>query len=224
MSFAERVLAFYKRLKIEDPLPDGVTVLNPYQNEKVLVLCKTFYSKYYNDDLTRFLILGINPGRYGAGITGVPFTDPIKMETLFGIQNPLPKKAELSADFIHAMIKSFGGPEFFFSKYYINSVSPLGFTMAGKNVNYYNSPQLQKALEPFIIDSIQSQVKLGINTDVAFCLGEGINFKYLQRLNKSEKFFLNIIPLPHPRFIMQYKRKLVERYIQAYVQKLKAVL
>lgn len=224
MTFAEQVLSFYRQLKIVDPLPEGIEILNPYQDDSSFAVCQAFYRKYYQDNRKRFLILGINPGRFGGGITGVPFTDPVKLETICGIKNHFPKKAELSADFIHRMIAAFGGPETFFSKFYINSVSPLGFIKSGKNVNYYDNPHLMKSLGPFIRDSIQNQLKFDIDREVAFCLGEGLNFKYLKRMNDQEKYFKQIIPLAHPRFIMQYKRKNMLYYLDDYLQKLNHIL
>jgi len=41
---------------------------------------------------------------------------------------------------------------------------------------------------------------------------------------KKHKFFEKIIPLPHPRFIMQYRRKQAADYIQSYVDTLKGCL
>lgn len=224
MTFAEDVLKFYKGLRIREPLPVGIEVMNPYQDKDVFEACKAFYGRFYNDHGKRFVILGINPGRFGAGITGIPFTDPIKLERLFGINNNLPKKPELSADFIHAVIAAFGGPERFFSKYFINSISPLGFTKEGKNLNYYDTPELKKSLTPFIRRSMRSLLTFNIERSTAFCLGEGTNFKFLQDLNAEGKFFERIIPLAHPRFIMQYKRKQVTQYLENYLQKLNANL
>jgi hypothetical protein len=224
MSFADQVLAFYKDLKIENLLPEGVKILNPYQDEVAFALCQAFYKKYYDDTFERFIILGINPGRFGGGITGIPFTDPVKLETICGIKNILPKKAELSADFIHRVISLFGGPEKFFSKFYINSVSPLGLTEAGKNLNYYDSPFLLKSMESFILKSIQAQLKFGINRKIAFCLGEGENFRYLCKVNEKNRYFSEVIPLAHPRFIMQYKRKQLAAYLDNYLEKLNRVL
>jgi hypothetical protein len=224
MSFADRVLSFYRELKIDYPLPGGVEVLNPYADETGFSLCTSFYKKYYNDDGQRFMILGINPGRFGGGITGVPFTDPVKLEEICGIANSLPKKNELSAEFIHAMIAAFGGVESFFFKFYINSVSPLGYIKDGRNVNYYDTPKLLKSLESFIITSIEKQLGLGINRQAGFCLGEGQNFRYLKNLNDNKKYFDTIIPLAHPRFIMQYKRKRVTEYVDDYLNKLNSVL
>lgn len=224
MTFGEGVLKFYKQLKISTALPDGIDVLNPYRNKIAFDICKAFYSKYYHDHGKRFLIMGINPGRHGAGITGVPFTDPIKLETMFQIKNPLPKKPELSADFIHSMIAAFGGAEKFFSHFFINSVSPLGFIKEGKNLNYYDDANLKRVLRPFIIEGIENLLKLNIDRRVVFCLGEGQNLKYLRMINEEEKFFEQIIPLSHPRFIMQYRRKQVGQYVEDYVAKLTSVL
>lgn len=223
MTFADKILSFYKSLAITGKLPKGVEVLNPYQQAEAFELCEQFYKKYYNDSNKRFAILGINPGRFGGGITGIPFTDPLKLEAISGIKNNMQKKAELSADFIHAMISAFGGLEKFYGSYFFNSVSPLGFTLDGKNLNYYDTPELVKSLEGFILTSIRQLLDLGIHRHVAFCLGEGDNFKYLSKLNQREKIFEKIIPLAHPRFIMQYRRKRVPEYIDDYLSKLNDV-
>jgi hypothetical protein len=164
------------------------------------------------------VIIGINPGRFGAGLTGIPFTDPIKLETICGIKNDLPKKAELSADFIHTMINRYGGPALFYKDFYFTSVSPLGFTKAGKNLNYYDDKKLTERLLPFMVDCMQRQLKFGMNTRVAFCLGEGDNYKFLSHFNDQYQFFENIIPLAHPRFIMQYKRKSLHHYVDNYIK------
>lgn len=221
MTFAENILAFYKRLSIPGKLPKGVEVLNPYQDVKAFEICKSFYRQYYSDTNKRHIILGINPGRFGGGITGIPFTDPIKLEVICGIENDLQKKAELSADYIYKMIDAYGGASKFYKNYVFNSVSPLGFTLGGKNLNYYDTPELMKSLEKFILKSIGELIDLGIETDVAFCLGEGTNFKYLHKLNSKYNFFKTITPLAHPRFIMQYKRRSLDHYVQDYLTKLK---
>jgi hypothetical protein len=220
MTLADRILSFNKGLKITSKLPSGVEVLNPFQNPDTFHLCTLFYHKFYNDNNTRLLIIGINPGRFGAGLTGIPFTDPIKLEERCGIQNMMPKKAELSADFMYKMFDALGGPQRFFSKFYISSVSPLGFIKDGKNLNYYDSKELEKTVTGFAVDSLQKQLEFGLNREICFCLGEGKNFSFLNRLNEKYRFFQSIVPLPHPRFIMQYKRKRLSEYIHYYVTQL----
>ena len=156
-------------------------------------------------------------------LTGIPFTDPIKLQEHCGIKNELSKRAELSADFIHLVLDAFGGLEKFYSQYYFSSVSPLGFTKDGKNLNYYDIPELEGALKPFIVKSIQTQLAFGLRQDVVFVLGAGKNFNYVQSLNNEFKLFKKITPLPHPRFVMQYRRKQLLSYINDYVTELQTL-
>jgi len=127
MSFASKILDFYSSLEIKEKLPAGVEILNPYQSKEVMKVCTTFYQKYYNDNKGLVMILGINPGRFGAGITGIPFTDPVRLEKNCGIKNNFEKRGELSSDFIYRLIGKMGGPDHFYRHFYIGAVSPLGF-------------------------------------------------------------------------------------------------
>src|SRR5215217_6948827 len=104
------------------------------------------------------------------------------------------------------MIIQYGGPEKFYKDFFITSISPLGFIKNGLNLNYYDDKSLLEKIKPFIVDSIQRQLSLGFKTDMCFCIGEGKNLKFFSSLNAEHQFFKAIIPLPHPRFIMQYKR------------------
>ena len=133
MNFSDRILKFYKGLNISGNLPAEIEVMNPYHNNDVIEACTSFYNKYYSDSSGRRLILGINPGRFGAGVTGIPFTDPIRLEKNCGIPNPFEKRAELSSEFIYQLIEGMGCPDHFYAHYYIGAVSPLGFIKDGKN-------------------------------------------------------------------------------------------
>lgn len=217
---SDQILEFYQSLKLNAKLPKGVGFMNPYQDGKTFEITTLFYRKFYQDTAARKVILGINPGRFGGGITGIPFTDPINLEKYCGIENDFQKKPELSSTFIYRMIEVFGGVEKFYSSFYISALSPLGFVKEDKNLNYYDIPRLQLAVEPFIISCIQKQLSFNIRRDQAFCLGEGENYKYLVKLNQHHHFFEEIIPLPHPRFILQYKRKLLDEYIGKYLSAL----
>lgn len=218
--FATQVLQFFATLKLSVPLPRGVQVLNPYQDNLVFELCQRFYTQYYSDAKPRTMIIGINPGRFGGGLTGIPFTDPIKLETICGIKNNLARKQELSSDYIYKMIEAFGGTNLFYKNFYFTSVSPLGFTKEGKNLNYYDDAKLTERLKPFMLACMRSQLDFGINTKIAYCLGEGDNYKFLTQFNEQYQFFEKIIPLAHPRFIMQYKRKSLNQYLDRYLKAL----
>jgi hypothetical protein len=91
MALAKKILSFLKNLDLEVELPPGVEVMNPFRDEVTFDLCKKFYGKYYSDNKPRCLILGINPGRFGGGVTGIPFTDPIRLQTSCGLENNLQK-------------------------------------------------------------------------------------------------------------------------------------
>lgn len=216
--YAQHILRFFESLSFPEILPPGIEVMNPYTSQEAFDACKKFYDKYYNDNHKRHLLIGINPGRFGAGVTGIPFTDPIRLESECGIENNWAKKQELSSVYMYEMIKAFGGAEAFFQKIYITAVSPLGFTRDGKNLNYYDDRQLEKDIQPYVIDCFEKQLKFGVHRDVAFCLGEGKNFAFLKKLNEQQRFFEKIIPLAHPRFIMQYKLKKKQEYIDHYLE------
>lgn len=221
---AQRVLDYHFNLNRSIQglqLPKGVDWLFPYSEEETRRVMTEFYNRYYNDSQPRMMIFGINPGRFGAGLTGVPFTDPVKMKEVCRIENEFNKKPELSAQFIYAMIETLGGVGGFYRKFYITSLSPLGFVKDGINYNYYDDPTLARAVRPFIIRNIRDQIKIaGSDSDKAYCLGEGKNFQYFSKLNGEHHFFREIIPLPHPRWIMQYRRKSMEKYLDLYRERL----
>jgi hypothetical protein len=225
-TFASRILDFYSRIDFNGSLPSGISIMNPFSDNKdIIPVISQFYTRFYNDYRQRHLILGINPGRFGAGVTGIPFTDTRRLKEKCGISIPGFETYETSSVFIYEMIDKYGGAEKFYSDFYISSVCPLGFTAAGKNgkeinCNYYDSKSLTESVYDFIVESIRAQIGFGITKDTCFCLGTGKNFAFLSRLNEKLYFFDRIIPLEHPRFIMQYRSKQKESCIDNYIQKL----
>ena len=205
-------------------MPDGVYIMHPYREKPVMETVAKFYKKFYADDQKRIILFGINPGRFGAGITGVPFTDPIRLEGQCGILNPFEKRYELSSEFVYEVINAWGGAEDFYKYFFVSALSPLGFVRDGKNLNYYDDKFLQQAATPFILDSVLRQKKLFGSVETAFSLGEGANYKYFCRLNKEHQLYKEIIPLPHPRWVMQYRRKRKDEFIQLYIDKLGSAL
>lgn len=215
---ADKILAFLFNLQFPLELPLNVEVMNPFTDDETARIVNVFYKKYYNDDNPRYCIIGINPGRFGGGVTGVPFTDPIRLEKDCHIKTNLPRKQELSSVFVYDMINAFGGVEAFYNKFYFTAVCPLGFTKFGKNLNYYDEKTLADKIVPFAVECFRMQIAWGLQTSVAFCLGEGKNYKFLSTLNATYNLFDKIVPLSHPRFIMQYKLKTKDDYINKYLQ------
>ncbi len=220
MTFAEKAIAFYRHLDPKIKLKNGVDWIMAFDQKDTMDCFSTFMNKYYDDHEKRVFLFGINPGRFGAGVTGVSFTDPIQLEEKLGIVNPFEKKHELSAIFIHEVIDALGGPDQFFSKFFITSVNPLGLLKENKNYNYYDDPETQKLVEPFILSCMDQQLKYGYYKQKAFSIGQGKNYKYLKQLNSNYGWFDEIIPLPHPRWVLQYRRKYKENYIAEYIEKL----
>lgn len=222
MLFNQSVNVYIRGFNEQLPvLPNGIEALLPYSSDEANKLSQEFYKKYYSDTLRRSLILGINPGRNGAGLTGIPFTDTKRLKEKCHIHTSL-KSFEPSSEFIYKMIDSFGGPEVFYKNYFISSVSPIGFIRHGKNYNYYDEKTLTEVLTPYIVHQMKRLLSLKLNRNRIFCLGEGKNYKFLCDLNKKHEWFEEIIPMAHPRFIMQYKRKQINQYINLYIKVLHA--
>ena len=200
--------------------------MNPFrENDDIMPITEAFYNKFYNDTSKRKLILGINPGRFGAGATGIPFTDTKRLSEYCGIHAGSMQTHEPSSVFIYKMINRYGGVKKFYNDYYINSICPLGFLRKSDkgnwiNCNYYDYEELFQVMEKFLVASLKKQISFGIETDVCYSLGKK-NAKYLERINKKEKLFDKIEVLDHPRYIVQYKSRFMDEYIEGYLNRLK---
>lgn len=224
MTFSQKYFNFIDQIDFPESLPHEVEILNPFRDKTTCQLSRSFYHKFYHDTRPRLFLIGINPGRFGAGITGVPFTDPVRLEEKCGISNGLPKRQELSSVFVYEMIEAFGGVDFFYSNVFFTSVSPLGFVKDGINLNYYDIPEVRDFLEPYMVSSLRQQIEMGALRRIAFSMGKGQNIKYLKYLNQRYRLFDAIEPLPHPRWVMQYRLKRKQEFITEYIDKISSAL
>jgi hypothetical protein len=220
ITFGQKAIKYFTTLKSPTALPVSIEVMNPYKSKEVKKIIGNFYSKYFNDTNERVYILGINPGRFGGGLTGIAFTDPVALEEHCGIKNNFDKRAELSSRFVYSFIKEYGGVKKFYSKFFISAIYPLALISNGKNYNYYDSESIYKKLKPSLVNSLKMQTSFGARKDVVICLGKK-NEKYLKGLNDELGLWNKIITLEHPRYIMQYKLKGVDYYIRKCVDVLK---
>ena len=79
--FGDKVIEFNRELQYAGKLPLGFQVINPYlDNPETIEVTQQFYHKYYHDSNKRKFIVGINPSRHGAGVTGIPFTDTKRLK------------------------------------------------------------------------------------------------------------------------------------------------
>ncbi len=223
---ADRLLQHVLSFSLSEvALPKGIGVLDPFRGEnatEVRRIVEFFHRTYYNDDRQRVLMLGINPGRLGAGSTGLPFTDTKRCESDLGIPVSGLRTHEPSSDFFYRMIRAAGGADAFYSTVYVHSICPLGFVKEhlGKgpvNINYYDDKALELAVTPFVEDWLRTLIGCGMRTDVVLCLGTGKNAAYFTKLNERHGLFGRIVALEHPRYVMQYQAKQMERYIDKYL-------
>lgn len=220
-TFGQKVVDYNKNLKYCGSLPNGFDVLNPFfDNPETMVVMNEFYTKFYNDNKSRRFIIGINPSRHGAGVTGVPFTDTKRLDSECGIKMKSARTHEVSSVFVYDMITAFGGAEKFYKEFYINSPFPLAIVRNTKNgylnANYYDEKTLFEDVKPFIIESLKNHIALGLDTSEVFILGKK-NADFLSKINNEEHFFDKMTVLEHPRYIQQYKSKEKEMYIDKYL-------
>ena len=212
-------------------LPPGVGVLDPFNGPhaaEVKRIVTAFHRKYYSDDRPRTLMLGINPGRLGAGSTGLSFTDTKRCESDLGIPVHGLRTHEPSSDFFYRMVRAAGGAEAFYSRVYVHAICPLGFVKDGPNgtainLNYYDDKALEMAVTPFVEHWLRTLVGCGMRTDLVLIIGTGKNAAYFSKLNERLGLFERIIALEHPRYVMQYKARSIDIYIDKYLAALEAL-
>lgn len=228
-TYADKIIKFYEDISKEVlALPNNFKIVNPFignQKEQVRDISRVFYYKYYNDNCPRRMILGSSPARRGTAVLGVPFEVANHLQEITGIKVDNFHINKSSSNFLSDVIELYGGYDKFYSDFYLNFVCPLGIVKILENdnvinCNYYENKKLQESLYSFIIDSLYKQLDFGIDTSICYCIGSGENYKFLLELNNKYNFFKKIIPLEHPRFIMQYNSKDKDKYIEKYLKAL----
>jgi len=147
-SILNRKLEFYHNVSSGDKKhisenlhKENVQILTGFIDNFDIV--KEFYHTYYKPNKKgRIVLCGINPGRLGAGKTGVPFLDYKSLSQLLTTVSS--QECEQSAQFIWQIISKFGSIDFF-DQVYLTNISWFGFSKDGKNLNYNQlSPELVK--------------------------------------------------------------------------------
>lgn len=226
---AQEILEFNDNLgRVSLEVLKGFNLINAFNGankDTVKRVLYKFYAKYYNDTDKRFMILGSSPAQRGTALTGVPFEDVNHLQEDTGISINAFGANKRSSSFLYEVMEKYGGRQNFYKQFYMGFVCPLGIekiNLKGNwvNCNYYENAALKKCLYPFIVDSLRRQIDFNIDTTVCFCIGSGENFKFLTNINNKHHFFDTIVPLEHPRFIMQYNADRKEEFMQKYVNAL----
>jgi Domain of unknown function (DUF4918) len=217
MTVGDCISEWLRTVRLEIDLPEGYSVMTPYDTVEVRSILEQFAKRYQHDDRPRLGLWGINPGRFGAGVTGLSFTDPYALVHQLDINTSLQGRRELSAEFISAVIDAYGGAAPFYRDVVLTAFSPLGFVQNSVNINFYDHRGLEQAIVPFVLRHIEAMAKAHVRTDTFVVLGVG----KLRRF--AEKYVIPVVKpscvvyLDHPRFIMQYRRKFMTDYVQRYL-------
>lgn len=222
-TLAQQIISFNRQVQFNGELPEGYGVINPFiDDQTTMAVMEQFYMKFYNDRQARKFLIGINPSRHGAGITGVPFTDTKRLESHCGIPVPGRHSHELSSVFIYDVIAAYGGAEAFYSRCFINSPFPLVLikqSAMGRwvNVNYYDSRALWSLLKPHMKVYLKRFSEFHIDPTEVIILGKK-NALFIQEINQELNLFKKITVLEHPRFIQQYRSRDRDAYILKYLR------
>jgi hypothetical protein len=142
-NFVNRI--FYGDLKYINKILNekNIFILDDFKDN--LNIIKKFYDKFISLNKPKAVICGINPGRFGAGKTGIPFLDFSSISKLI---NDIDKNdTERSAQFFYSVIAHLT-PDVFYKYFYVTNISCLGFKILKKqwkNINYYELPfEIQK--------------------------------------------------------------------------------
>ena len=222
-TLAQQIISFNRQVQFNGELPEGYGVINPFiDDQTTMAVMEQFYMKFYNDRQARKFLIGINPSRHGAGITGVPFTDTKRLESHCDIPVPGRHSHELSSVFIYDVIAAYGGAEAFYSRCFINSPFPLALikqSAMGRwvNVNYYDSRALWSLLKPHMKVYLKRFSEFHIDPTEVIILGKK-NALFIQEINQELNLFKEITVLEHPRFIQQYRSRDRDAYILKYLR------
>ena len=195
MNTSDKIIKFYDNLR-KVVTKNNIAVLDPYTNSSVKKIYRNFYNKYFYDTKKRIILFGINPGRLGGGITGIPFTDPYNLKVKCGINSDFNMKKELSSKFIYEMIEGYGGTKMFYKKFFISSICPYGFTFNGKNLNYYDDNDLFNKWKNQIVKWIRFQIENIGSNKICVIIGKGKNQKFFEILNKSINSLMKLLHYP----------------------------
>lgn len=167
-----------------------------------------FWQTYYGGALPRVVLCGINPGRHGAGKTGIPFLDFQSLSKLIpGIDR---QDSERTAGFFFQIVRQFG-VEAFFKTFYVTNVSSVGFIRDGKNLNYHDLPA--PALE--VVERNFLQEMEVVRPTHIISLGDAVQQTVRKLLPASVDCSMR---LPHPSWIMTYRGNAQDKWAARYLE------
>jgi hypothetical protein len=165
-----------------------------------------FNQRFYANGIPKIVLFGINPGRLGAGKTGVPFVDFKSLSRLLaGISRA---DSERSAQFFFRVIEHFDA-ERFYASFYVTNVSWVGYVKDARNVNFHELPgaALQKVLDLF-------REEMAVVKPAKIISLSGSVHETVRNVLRKDVDCSTV--LPHPNYCSFESR--VERYMSKYIE------
>jgi uracil-DNA glycosylase len=191
----------------------GIGILSDFKKNKQNII--EFHKKYVEPNNPKIVLCGINPGRYGAGLTGIPFVDFKSLQKLLpGITN---ENSEKSSKFLFSIINSFKADKFY-QNFHVTNLSSVGFynLKNGRNINYDILPT---HIAIFILEKFVDEMNL-VKPEIIVPIGKNVDFELTLNLVKYGKIHAKIgHRLNHPA--SRYAKE--EAYIAALHKYLKEV-
>ncbi len=188
----------------------GITMLREFLPYRPIA--EQFWQQYVPEPLPQTVIVGLNPGRLGAGLTGIPLLDFRSLANLLP-DTQLPRnETEPSANFFHRVVQNIGA-EKFYREFYVSNVSAVGYVRDNKNCNYPDLPDAaQRIIEQRFLDEMAVLAPKRI-----IALGREVEAT-VQRLFSGGS--VTISHLPHPSWIMTYRLREAQSWVRRYTQML----
>lgn len=210
--FSDKYFSDFEEFKKEfsdDLLSKDLVVLDDFLQNKNNI--KRYYEKYVSKNKPKIVLCGINPGRFGAGLTGIPFID---FKSLSKMLNDINRtETEQSAQFFFRVIEKIG-KERFYQNCYVTNISKFGFAEQGKsrNVNYYDLP---KNTQRWLLDRFCEEMNF-INPNIIIPLSQNVEHS-LNLLKDEGKLSFNIGErINHPSWVMTYRKNDEDIWIKKY--------
>lgn len=171
---------------------------------------------YYPSDPNRIVLCGINPGKNGAGKTGIPFIDFRSLSHL--LPDTKQDDCESSAEFIYSIISEIGVKPFN-RHVYMTNLSWFGYVKDGRNLNYYKLPE--KLIHVFTSSFIE-EMKM-VKPKAIIPLSIDVE-KSLKKMKQEEKLTFPVVErLPHP-YYCSIQSHHDDDYREMYVKKIRSLI
>jgi hypothetical protein len=195
-TFSDRYSVYLKSINIG--------ILSDFLGNKQHII--DFHKKYIEPNSPKIVMCGINPGRLGAGVTGIPFIDTLSLSKLVpNINNP---KSEKSAKFFFSIIEEIGVNEFY-KNVHVTNMSWFGFYNidTGKNVNYNSLPvEIQNVLIEKFVEEMDF-----IKPTLIIPISDVVNWELLYNLKPKNRLNAEIgHRLFHPAYRLVVRKTYID--------------